>query len=208
MKQFMITLVVMLAISVATVGQTSPKQVDTITTTVVKDTLSNEDYNNIDSEDLDELKHLDNKLEGLSQIKQMGGVIVPVVAIIGVFGMPVFIILITMFFQNKSKQARYRLAEKALENGKDIPEGLFEKKEENLSTQAKGIKNIFLGLGLGIFLWALTSEFGLGCVGFMVMFTGIGQVIIHYTQNQSSQRRPGNSDFAEKDNTPKESDDK
>lgn len=45
--------------------------------------------------------------------------------------------------------------------------------------------SIFTGLGLGIFLWALTGEFGIGCIGFMIMFIGIGQVIIYKIQNPS-----------------------
>lgn len=213
MKHFMISLAIMLTISIGAIGRTAQKQTTIIkdTVSVVNDSVDEEDYKTINSSDLQDLKELDhisNDLDGLSELKQLGGMAIPIVAIIAVFGMPIFIILIALYFQNKNRQAKYRLVEKALENGKEIPKEFFEKKEENLSIQAKGIKNIFLGIGLGIFLWALTGEFGLGCIGFMVMFMGIGQVIIHRTHNTSNYDQPSKPNLTEKDNTPKESDDK
>lgn len=119
---------------------------------------------------------------------QMGKeVLVPIIAIVFSFGMPIVIVLLILLFKHKNKKAQCALAAKALEAGKDIPEGLFYKEElrEGNSLMAKGIKNLFLGLGLGIFLWAITDEFGLGCIGFMIMFIGLGQIVIHKIQNPS-----------------------
>ena len=50
---------------------------------------------------------------------------------------------------------------------------------------AAGIKNIFIGIGLFIFLWAITENFGVGCVGLLIMFTGFGQLVIYYTQDSN-----------------------
>ena len=36
----------------------------------------------------------------------------------------------------------------------------------------KGIKNIFLGIGLGVFLWVLTEEEGLAAIGFLIFCMG------------------------------------
>ena len=41
----------------------------------------------------------------------------------------------------------------------------------------KGIKNIFLGIGLGVFLWVLTEEEGLAAIGFLIFCMGLGQVL-------------------------------
>ena len=214
MKQFMITFVVMLAISIATIGKTASKQVtpvkDTISnnTTIAADSADESNYGPSD-EEIAQLDKISEHFSGVSEMEhKLGGAVVPIVAIIAIFGMPVFIILIALYFQNKNKQAKYKLAEKALENGKDIPEGLFDSKQEFMNGQSKGIKNIFLGVGLGIFLWALTGEFGLGCVGFMVMFMGIGQVIIHRTQGPSNYNQPNRPNFTDSNDIPKDSDDK
>lgn len=107
--------------------------------------------------------------------------IVAVTAIVFVFGLPLFIIFIIFFFRYKNRKAQYRLAEQALASGQPLPEKLF-KEMRTTDIRSKGINNIFVGIGLFIFLWAITGEFGLGCIGLLVMFTGFGQVVIYYTQ--------------------------
>ena len=206
MKKFMIAFMMMLAMSISMMGQASPKKatltknpaanvtLTTQTTSSDSDSIASDSLTSLkslsqdDNSDNGELKSLKAELKGFP-FEDSAGLIVPVIAILAVFGMPVFIILIVFVFRHKNKQAQYRLAEKALENGKDIPEGLFKEIEKPTNIYAKGVKNAFLGLGLGIFLWALTGEFGLGCIGFMIMLMGIGQIVIHYTQKPSDKNK-------------------
>ena len=206
MKQFMIAFMMMLAMSISMMGQASPKKATLTknpaanvtltvqTTSSDSDSIASDSLTSLkslaqdDNSDNGELKSLMAELKGFP-FEDSAGLIVPVIAILAVFGMPVFIILIVFVFRHKNKQAQYRLAEKALENGKDIPEGLFKEIEKPTNIYAKGVKNAFLGLGLGIFLWALTGEFGLGCIGFMIMLMGIGQIVIHYTQKPSDKNK-------------------
>lgn len=125
------------------------------------------------------------------------------VMIFGIFALifiPVAIVLIVCYFRHKNRQAVYRLAEQAIANGQPIPTELFEKITGQKSgnshrvddTQlAKGVRNICLGIGLFIFFWALTDEFGVACVGLLIMFMGFGQVIIYYlTQPRESEQIP------------------
>ena len=109
----------------------------------------------------------------------VSGSIIAITAIILIFGFPIFIIFIIFYYRNKNRTAKYRLMEQALAAGQPLPAEFF-KGMEPKSTLNKGIKNIFLGIGLFIMLWGLTGEFGLGCIGLLIMFTGIGQVTIHY----------------------------
>ena len=125
------------------------------------------------------------------------------VAIFGIFAfifIPVAIVWIVCYFRHKNRQAAYRLAEQAIANGQPIPTELFEKITGQKSgnshrvddTQlAKGIRNICLGIGLFIFFWTLTDEFGVASVGLLIMFMGFGQVIIYYlTQPRQSEQIP------------------
>ena len=112
--------------------------------------------------------------------------IIAVTAIVFVFGLPALLIFIIFYFRYKNRKAKYRLAEQALASGQQLPPEFFREGEAK-DLRSRGIKNIFLGIGLFIFLWALTGEFGLGCIGLLIMFTGFGQVTIHYT-------RPGEGD--------------
>ena len=75
------------------------------------------------------------------------------------------------------------LAEQALASGQQLPENFF-KEAAATDIRSKGINNIFVGIGLFIFLWAITGEFGLGCIGLLVMFTGFGQLVIFYSQQK------------------------
>ena len=189
----------MFAVSISMMGQASPKKA-----TVTKDTSnvtmtvqsSSADSASIDSaaqDYSDELKSVKGEFHGIP-FENSAGLLVPIFAIIFGCAVPVLIIFFIFWYRHKDKQAQYRLAEKALENGKDIPEGLFKEVQGTTDVHAKGVKNAFLGLGLGIFLWALTGEFGLGCIGFMIMFMGIGQIVIHYTQNKQKPLEKNNSE--------------
>ena len=62
----------------------------------------------------------------------------------------------------------------------NIREAIFNAIPKNLKSA------VSVGIGLFIFLWAITGEFGLGCIGLLVMFTGFGQVVIYYTQQSKN----------------------
>lgn len=108
--------------------------------------------------------------------------IISVTAIIFVFGLPLLIVFIVFFFNYKNRKAKYRLAEQALASGQQLPENFFNNVEKTEDIRTKGIKNVFTGIGLFIFLWAITDNFSIGCIGLLVMFTGFGQLVIYYTQ--------------------------
>ena len=102
--------------------------------------------------------------------------------IIMVFGLPIFIVALVLYFGYKNKQAKYKLASEALAAGKEIPQELFRGnvKKDNDDTLRKGIKNVFLGIGIGVFLWVLTSEEGIAAIGFLIFCIGLGQVMTAY----------------------------
>lgn len=115
--------------------------------------------------------------------------IVAVTGIIFIFGLPLLIIFVIFFFRYKNRKAKYRLAEQALASGQPLPESFFKETATQTDIRSKGIHNIFLGIGLFIFLWAITGEFGIGCIGLLVMFTGFGQVVIYYTQQNDKENK-------------------
>lgn len=111
--------------------------------------------------------------------------IISVIGIVFVFGLPLLIVFIVFFFNYKNRKAKYRLAEQALASGQQIPEDFFKNAEKAQDIRTKGINNIFIGIGLFIFLWAITGNFGMGCIGLLIMFTGFGQLVIYYTQDSN-----------------------
>lgn len=111
--------------------------------------------------------------------KRSSELLIVIITLFAIFGMPVIVIFIVFFFRYKNRKARYRLVEQAMARGETIPANFFEKEKE--STYTKGIRNVCSGIGLFIFLWALV-DFAIGCIGLLIMFTGIGQIIIYRTQ--------------------------
>ena len=133
-----------------------------------------------------------------------GGILISIIAIVAVFGLPVFILFVIFFFRYKNRKARYRLAEQALAAGQPLPEE-FIREHKSTDQRTQGIKNTFTGIGLFIFLWAITGEFGIGAIGLLVTFMGIGQWIIGskqqtqdanatrmYTGNKDEKKNPNN----------------
>ncbi len=122
-----------------------------------------------------------------------GGILVAIVAIVAVFGLPVFILFVIFFFRYKNRKARYRLAEQALAAGQPLPAD-FIRENKPVDQRSLGIKNTFTGIGLFVFLWAITGEFGIGTIGLLVAFMGIGQWIIGYKQQQNEPNKDKNEE--------------
>lgn len=118
-----------------------------------------------------------------------GGILIAIISIIAVFGFPVFILFVIFFFRYKNRKARYRLAEQALAAGQPLP-AEFIRENKTIDSRSQGIKNTFTGIGLFIFLWAITDEFGIGAIGLLVTFMGIGQWIIGSKQQDQSINAP------------------
>lgn len=114
---------------------------------------------------------------------------ITLVSIIICCGLPFFIVAIVLWFRYKNKQARYKLAAEALAAGQTIPKELFNDPEEHINNvRSKGIRNIFLGIGIGVFLWVLTEEEGLAAIGFLIFCMGLGQVLIAYTTDRGTNK--------------------
>lgn len=167
---FFLTLLFSLCLNAQDIQVNDTTQADTLTLTTLSDT---DDWEQEDANiPMYGNSHPLNNMEDF----------VAIIAIIMVFGMPVFIVALVLYFRYKNRQARYRLASEALAQGKEIPQEFYgkEKPEQSQEVLVKGIKNIFLGIGLGVFLWVLTEEGGIAVIGFLIFCIGMGQVVIAY----------------------------
>ena len=157
----------------------------------ISDTLSVTTYHGASGITFEDEKHqIDIDVEGLLS-KQMDGIMdgfkgfvwISIITIISIFALPAIIIFLVLNYRSKKRKERYQVIEKAIESGQPLPEEFVEKtKEEDDAIRVKGIKNIFLGLGLAIFFYAMTGVFFLACIGLLIMLNGIGQLVIYYTR--------------------------
>lgn len=155
---------------------------------VMSDTVSITSYEGIGQES-EQYKHkYGNSMDwdfdfDYDNTKNIPGFLIGIIGftvIFGIFVLPFAIILLPIILYYRNRRNKLRLVEKAIEAGQPIPEEHLKHLDE-IDNRTRGIKNICLGIGLGIFMYALTDEFALACIGIMVMFTGIGQLIIYYT---------------------------
>lgn len=204
MKQFILALMTVLALASTATGKVRKEvtrdsqgnklmEVEIRDTMIdgklVSDTISMTTYHNSVSDEA-RAAYSQPQSDGSSLFKvstpPLNGELMKAIIIVAiVFTLPVILIFIIFYFRYQNRKARYRLAEQALEKGQPLPNE-FQPQPETQYQLNKGIKNIFLGVGLFIFLWAITTEFSLGCIGLLIMSTGIGQVVIYYAN------QPGN----------------
>ena len=112
---------------------------------------------------------------------------------------PVAVIGLILYFVYKNRKERTRMMEMALKNGKKIPlDVLGNPVMQNDALWSKGIKQVFLGAGLGILLWIVIGKLGLG-IGALILLIGCGNLVIAY-QAKSRQREKEMHDIFNKHN--------
>lgn len=133
--------------------------------------------------DAEEVKQV---LEGVSSMVG-SGMIIGIVAIVIIFLVAPLLIIATIFyFVNKNRRERYKLAQMAIQNGQQIPEDILKEKVDDWDRNdyQSGMRQIFLGVGLAIFLGIVAGKIGFG-IGALVFFIGLGKVFIARRSDQS-----------------------
>ena len=88
---------------------------------------------------------------------------------------PIVVIIAVVLFINRNRKERLRLAQMAMQNGQPIPEQLLkEEAVQNSGDYQKGIRQMFTGVGLAIFLGIVAGEVGFG-IGALVFCIGLGK---------------------------------
>lgn len=136
-------------------------------------------YSRRDAEDVKQV------LEGVSSMVD-SGMIIGIIAIVIIFLIAPLLIIITIFyFVNKNRRERYKLAQMAIQNGQQIPDDILKEKEDDWDKNdyQSGMRQIFLGVGLAIFLGIVAGKIGFG-IGALVFFIGLGKVFIARRSDQ------------------------
>ena len=122
--------------------------------------------------------------------------IVPVLGITVPFLFAFLVIFFFIYYRNKKQKAHYQVIEKAIEAGRELPDGFFESprsrqaRPDKLVTLNQGL--VFLGIGLGLAIWSIvmwsingTEEFGDGVGIFLLglaaifILVGAGKLILY-----------------------------
>ena len=137
---------------------------------------------------------LSDILRSIGLDKLVGGVLLFVLFPLILFVIaPVLILFLIFYFINRNRRDRMKLAQMAIEKGQPIPEQLLKTSVASVDdrTMQQGIRQLFLGIGLAIFLGICMEEVGVG-IGALVAFIGLGKICIAYLNNRKN--RPVNDD--------------
>ena len=108
---------------------------------------------------------------------------------------PIIIIIGVVFIINRRRKERLKIAQMAMDKGQPIPDHLFkEEAVETTNDYQSGVRQIFTGIGLAIFLGLIIGKVGVG-IGALVFFIGLGKWYIARearTMGNHSQNNPNN----------------
>ena len=123
-------------------------------------------------------------VEDLKEVMEsFGGYVAPwmavsIVAIVVIFLLaPLLIIIVIFYFVNRNRRERYKLAQMAIQNGQPIPDEILKDNTDArilTSEYHAGIRQMFVGIGLAIFLGIIIGKLGIG-IGALVFFIGLGK---------------------------------
>lgn len=146
-----------------------------------------DEYASYSRRDVQEAKEVIESLGGLVN----SGMIIGVVAIFVIFLLaPIIIICLVFYFVNRNRKDRIKLAQMAIQNGQPIPDNILKEQQQSWdrSDYQTGIRQIFLGIGLAIFLGIVAGEVGFG-IGALVFFIGLGKwYIARKSMNENDHR--------------------
>lgn len=147
--------------------------------------------NDFDDEDV----YVDNF--PLNDLKNMFGVGVggTIIAILVILVMlliaiaPFLVVIFIVYLVFKNRRQRYELAEKAMSSGQQIPQELVRtERQSDDYLWKKGIKNIFVGIGLAILFKCLGAD-PLTGIGWLVALYGVGQAVISKTSSSKHDKQ-------------------
>ncbi|SEF41208.1 hypothetical protein SAMN05216354_0302 [Xylanibacter ruminicola] len=166
-------------------------------TTAVADAQDAEDDSYITSrhrshDDADRIVH--SVFSGLGNDEILGmGFVLLIILTIFLFA-PIGIIIAIFYFVNKNRREKYKLAQMAIQNGQPIPDDVLKEKQDDWdrSDYQTGVRQMFTGVGLAIFLGIILGKLGIG-IGALVFFIGLGKWYIsrksNFTENGSQKRQ-------------------
>ena len=126
--------------------------------------------------------------------------LIPILAVLFIFGGPIFVLLVLIILYYRAKTRRERLQSeniaRLLEAGREVPVELLRGDEQESvrgnQSLRKGMTNLGLGLGLLICLTLLDS-FSTGSIGFIFIGLGLAQLAVWKLVDEKAHLTPMNA---------------
>ena len=143
-----------------------------------------------------------NDIVGDMDTTAIGGMFVALLIVFIVFVIsPLIIFGLLIYFVVKNRNQKIKLAQMAMQNGQPIPDQLLkENNDTEKDTYQSGMRQVFLGLGLAVFLGYAAGTIGFG-IGALVFFIGLGKVVIAKTSAKNDDLNAMNNRNGDNNNT-------
>jgi len=118
--------------------------------------------------------------------------VVPIVIVTVVFLTSAIIVATIFLFLHRAKELKHQTIRLALEKGQPLPPGLLEDgpaPRPQGNDLSRGVKAVFLGLGLGLFFYFLGHP-KLWAIGFIPGFIGLGYLAAYALTGRSQPGAP------------------
>ena len=124
-------------------------------------------------------QYLKNLMKDLDSDDLAGMLFVLLIILIIFVISPLVIFGLLLYFIFRNRKQKMRLAEMAMRNGQPIPDQLLHDNDpdDDAATYQRGMRQLFLGIGLMVFLGFTAGKVGLG-IGALVFLIGLGKVMI------------------------------
>ncbi|MEG1555656.1 MAG: DUF6249 domain-containing protein [Bacteroidales bacterium] len=114
-----------------------------------------------------------------------------------------FIFFMILFYRHKSKLARYKIIEKAVEQGKELPENLFVEtgraRKNNYNPLEIGIPICSLGVGSLLTALILKTNF-FAVMGLFLLVLGLSYVLIYFLRKRSQKKNRDENEVSDLNN--------
>jgi hypothetical protein len=113
-----------------------------------------------------------------------------IVAIIGVFGLPLFLLIAILYYKHRKRMVKAALIKDYIAAGKDVPTEVLTvingaEPDAPADSFQSAVRSITLGMGLILFL-GIAVSWELAAVGLIPLFIGIGKLIVWRMNRDSS----------------------
>lgn len=136
----------------------------------------------------DSLQHsLDMKAYSNSQIEEIVELSIPVTFFVSI----IVIIWLALMYSQRKQRERYRILEKAIDNGQSIPEGLFDEPKNGrhlwVNTLRTALIYLSLGIGAALFGWIIDERviIAIACIPATI---GLGYLCVSLIERREQQR--------------------
>lgn len=191
-----------------TINPTEPAKEAVDTTVTATDSIDNttsaEDQAAYDFEkERLKMEHLEQVSKGENAVAITAltfGMLVPLAAIC-------IIIWLVFYYNLKKRKEKYRLIEKAIEKGVDVPESVFNEgkpKAKNGSAPIAQIRKaiVLISVGVaGIIFFAICGSLEMAGLVSMVALIGIGNLVVGILEYRKQQRKSNSEEIVENDAT-------